>query len=144
MDIRNILNAHRSPVKFLTCSPLTYQLSPRSGASGYQNRVHKNHEYLIICPVCPQLHAFLSDRLSTWGKAAAGVWPAGDWAFGLWSVSEVYVLYAVAGQGARAAELAGVIVEALATHDGDVEVDQVVVLGRAAADAVCGVAGAAR
>ncbi len=63
---------HPSP-RSLTCSPLTYQLSPRSGPSGYQNRVHKKHEYLIICPVCPQLHAFLSDRLITWGKAVQRV-----------------------------------------------------------------------
>jgi len=53
--------------------PLTYQLSPRSGASGYQNRVHKKHEHQIICPLCPQLHAFLSDRLITWGKPAQRV-----------------------------------------------------------------------
>jgi len=65
---------HPSP-RSLTCSPLTYQLSPRSGASGYQNRVHKNHEYLIICPVCPQLHAFLSDRLITWGSTARRLSP---------------------------------------------------------------------
>jgi hypothetical protein len=57
--------------RFLACSPLTYQLSPRSGASGYQNRVHKNHEHLIICPQHAILAGFLSDRLSTWGKAAA-------------------------------------------------------------------------
>jgi len=63
------VNYHPSP-RFLACSPLSYQLSPRSGASGYQNRVHKNHEYLIACPVCLQLHAFLSDRLITWGSTA--------------------------------------------------------------------------
>ncbi len=66
---------YRPAPRFLTCSPLTYQLSPRSGASGYQNRVHKNHEYLIICPVCPQLHAFLSDRLITWGSTARRLSP---------------------------------------------------------------------
>jgi len=60
---------HSSP-RFLACSPVAYHLSPRSGASGYQNRVHKNHEYLNICPLCPQLHAFLSDRLITWGSTA--------------------------------------------------------------------------
>jgi len=70
------------------CSPVTYQLSPRSDlchllachlsplsaqrrASGYQNRVHKNHEYLIICPQDATPHDFLSDRLSTWGSTAA-------------------------------------------------------------------------
>jgi hypothetical protein len=53
--------------------PLTYQLSPRSRASGYQNRVHKNHECLIICPRGPIPHAFLSDRLITWGKATQRV-----------------------------------------------------------------------
>ena len=63
------VNYHPSP-RFLACSPLSYQLSPRSGASGYQNRVHKNHEYLIACPVCLQPHAFLSDRLITWGSTA--------------------------------------------------------------------------
>ena len=66
---------YRPAPRFLTCSPLTYQLSPRSGASGYQNRVHKNHEYLIICPLGPQLHAFLSDRLITWGNAARRLCP---------------------------------------------------------------------
>ena len=60
---------HPSP-RSLTCSPLTYQLSPRSGASGYQNRVHKNHEYLIICPQHAILAGFLSDRLITWASTA--------------------------------------------------------------------------
>jgi hypothetical protein len=60
---------HSSP-RFLACSPVAYHLSPRSGASGYQNRVHKNHEYLIICPLCSQLQAFLSDCLITWGSTA--------------------------------------------------------------------------
>jgi len=45
-------------------------LPPCSLASGYQNRVHKNHEYLITCPQDPIPHAFLSDRVSTWGSTA--------------------------------------------------------------------------
>jgi hypothetical protein len=69
------VNYHPSPRSGVTCSPLTYHLSPRSGASGYQNRVHKNHEYLIICPLCSQLQAFLSDRLSTWGSTARRLCP---------------------------------------------------------------------
>ena len=60
---------HPSP-RSLTCSPLTYQLSPRSGASGYQNRARKKHEYLITCPQHAILAGFLSDRLSTWGSTA--------------------------------------------------------------------------
>ena len=60
---------HPSP-RSLTCSPLTYQLSPRSGASGYQNRVHKKHGYLITCPQYAILAAFLSDRLITWASTA--------------------------------------------------------------------------
>ena len=69
------------------CSPVTYQLSPRSDlchllachlsplsaqrrASGYQNRVHKNHAYLITCPHGPISRRFLSDRLRTWGNAS--------------------------------------------------------------------------
>ena len=70
MDIRSILNAHLSPMKFLTCSPLTYHLSPRSGPSGYQNPVHINPAHLITCPQDAIPHGFLSDRLSTWGNAA--------------------------------------------------------------------------
>ena len=54
-----------------TCSPLTCHPSPRSGgASGYQNRVHRKHEYLIICPQDAISNDFLSDRLSTWGNAS--------------------------------------------------------------------------
>jgi len=54
-----------------TCSPLTCHPSPRSGgASGYQNRVHRKHEYLIICPQDAISNDFLSDRLSTWGSTA--------------------------------------------------------------------------
>ena len=49
---------HPSP-RSLTCSPLTYQLSPRSGASGYQNRVHKKHGYLITCPQYAILGLFI-------------------------------------------------------------------------------------
>jgi len=54
-------------------SPLSAQRPPLSAqrlASGYQNRVHKNHEYLITCPHGPIPRDFLSDRLSTWGNAA--------------------------------------------------------------------------
>ena len=60
---------HPSP-RSLTCSPLTYQLSPRSGASGYQNRARKKHEYLITCPQHAILAGFLSDCLITWGSTA--------------------------------------------------------------------------
>ena len=45
-------------------------------ASGYQNRVHKKHAYLIICPQDRIPQAFLSDRLSTWGGIAARRRPA--------------------------------------------------------------------
>ena len=73
-------------------SPVTYPPSPRSGlghlrachlwplsaqrrASGYQDRVHINHELLITCPQGAIPHDFLSDRLSTWGSTARRLCP---------------------------------------------------------------------
>jgi hypothetical protein len=40
-----LLSAQRRHLLASHLSPLS-----SSGASGYQNRVHKKHEYLIICP----------------------------------------------------------------------------------------------
>ena len=62
--MRSLLTSLLSP------SPVTYQLSPRSGASGYQNRVHKNHGHLITCLQHANLAGFLSDRLITWASTA--------------------------------------------------------------------------
>jgi len=56
------------------CPLLAAHLSPLSAprrASGYQNRVHRNHALLIACPHGSIPHGFLSDRLSTWGGIAA-------------------------------------------------------------------------
>jgi hypothetical protein len=73
------VNYHPSPRSGLVhlftshLSPLSAQRPPLSAqrrASGYQNRVHKNHEYLITCPHGPIPRDFLSDRLNTWGNAA--------------------------------------------------------------------------
>ena len=73
------VNYHPSPRSGLVhlftshLSPLSAQRPPLSAqrrASGYQNRVHKNHEYLITCPHGPISRRFLSDRLRTWGNAS--------------------------------------------------------------------------